>query len=260
LGVIAGHDPRDSTSVDRPVPDYTTSLDAPLAGLRVGVPREFFGKGLDPEVEAAVRAALSEYERRGATLVDVSLPHTEYALAAYYIVAPAEASSNLARYDGMHYGHRTAAQADLVGTAAKSRSEGFGAEVQRRVMIGTYVLSRGYRDAYYVQALKVRRLVKKDFDEAFRTCDVIAGPTAPTPAFPIGAKADDPLAMYLSDVYTVSANLAGLPGVSVPCGFTAAGLPIGLQLLAPPFEEERLLRAARMYEAATDWHTKRPKM
>jgi aspartyl-tRNA(Asn)/glutamyl-tRNA(Gln) amidotransferase subunit A len=258
LSVIAGHDPRDSTSVDRPVPDYAVTLDTPLAGLRVGVPREFFGAGLDAEVEAAVRAALSEYERQGATLVEVSLPHTEYALAAYYIVAPAEASSNLARYDGMHYGHRTAVRADLVGTAAKSRSEGFGAEVQRRVMVGTYVLSRGYRDAYYVQALKARRLVKKDYDEAFQTCDVIAGPTAPTPAFPIGAKADDPLAMYLSDVYTVSANLAGLPGVSVPCGFTAAGLPIGLQLLAPPFEEERLLRAARMYERATDWHTRRP--
>ncbi len=259
LGVIAGHDPRDSTSVDRPVPAYTKTLNDPLPGLRIGVPREFFGEGLDAEVEAAVRAALKEYEKRGATLVDVSLPHSPYALAAYYIVAPAEASSNLARYDGMHYGHRTREEADLVGTYAKSRSEGFGPEVKRRVMIGTYVLSSGYKDAYYVKALKVRRLVKRDFDEAFAACDVVAGPTAPTPAFPIGAKADDPLAMYLSDVYTVSANLAGLPGVSVPCGFTKAGLPIGLQLLAPPFEEERLLRAARTYEAATDWHTRRPK-
>ncbi len=258
LGVIAGHDPRDSTSVDRPVPAYTKTLNDPLPGLRIGVPREFFGEGLDAEVEAAVRAALKEYEKRGATLVDVSLPHSPYALAAYYIVAPAEASSNLARYDGMHYGHRTREEADLVGTYAKSRSEGFGPEVKRRVMIGTYVLSSGYKDAYYVKALKVRRLVKRDFDEAFAACDVVAGPTAPTPAFPIGAKADDPLAMYLSDVYTVSANLAGLPGVSVPCGFTKAGLPIGLQLLAPPFEEERLLRAARTYEAATDWHTRRP--
>ncbi len=258
LGVIAGHDPRDSTSVDRPVPAYTKTLNDPLPGLRIGVPREFFGEGLDAEVEAAVRAALKEYEKRGATLVDVSLPHSPYALAAYYIVAPAEASSNLARYDGMHYGHRTREEADLVGTYAKSRSEGFGPEVKRRVMIGTYVLSSGYKDAYYVKALKVRRLVKRDFDEAFAACDVVAGPTAPTPAFPIGAKADDPLAMYLSDVYTVSANLAGLPGVSVPCGFTKAGLPIGLQLLAPPFEEERLLRAARTYEAATDWHTSRP--
>ncbi|HET6576506.1 MAG TPA: Asp-tRNA(Asn)/Glu-tRNA(Gln) amidotransferase subunit GatA [Fimbriiglobus sp.] len=258
LGVIAGHDPRDSTSVDQPVPDYAASLDTPLSGLRVGVPREFFGEGLDPEIEAAVRAALAEYERQGAALVDVSLPHSRYALAAYYIVAPAEASSNLARYDGMHYGHRTAAKADLVGTAARSRDEGFGPEVKRRVMIGTYVLSHGYRDAFYVQALKARRLVKQDFDEAFGYCDVIAGPTTPTPAFPIGAKSDDPLAMYLSDVYTVSANLAGLPGVSVPCGFTAAGLPIGLQLLVPPFEEERLLCAARMYESTTDWHTRRP--
>ncbi len=258
LGVVAGQDPRDSTSVDRPVPDYTAALDEPLLGLRVGVPREFFGEGLDPEVEAAVRTALTEYQRRGATLVDVPLPHSPYALAAYYIVAPAEASSNLARYDGMHYGHRTAEEADLIGTAAKSRDEAFGPEVKRRVMIGTYVLSHGYRDAFYVQALKVRRLVKQDFDAAFDICDVIVGPTTPAPAFPVGAKSDNPLAMYLSDVYTVSANLAGLPGVSVPCGFTSAGLPIGLQLLAPPFEEERLLRAARMYEAVTDWHTRRP--
>jgi aspartyl-tRNA(Asn)/glutamyl-tRNA(Gln) amidotransferase subunit A len=258
LEVIAGHDPRDSTSVDRPVPAYTKTLNDPLPGLRIGVPKEFFGDGLDAEVEAAVRAALKEYEKRGANLVDVSVPHSPYALAAYYIVAPAEASSNLARYDGMHYGHRTREKADLIGTYAKSRSEGFGPEVKRRVMIGTYVLSSGYKDAYYVKALKVRRLVKEDFDEAFAACDVVAGPTAPTPAFPIGAKADDPLAMYLSDVYTVSANLAGLPGVSIPCGFTKAGLPIGLQLLAPPFEEERLLRAARVYESATDWHTRRP--
>ncbi len=258
LEAIAGHDPRDSTSVDRPVPAYTRTVNEPVKDLRVGVPREFFGEGLDPEVGAAVRGALSAYEKLGAKLVDVSLPHSPYALAAYYIVAPAEASSNLARYDGMHYGHRTKEKADLVGTVAKSRSEGFGPEVKRRVMIGTYVLSSGYKDAYYVKALKVRRLVKKDYDDAFAGCDVIAGPTTPTPAFPIGDKADDPLAMYLSDVYTVSANLAGLPGVSVPCGFTGGGLPVGLQLLAPPFEEEKLLRAARMYEAATDWHTRRP--
>jgi aspartyl-tRNA(Asn)/glutamyl-tRNA(Gln) amidotransferase subunit A len=260
LQAIAGHDPRDSTSVDRPVPAYTDALNDPPPGLRVGVPREFFAEGLDAEVEAAVRAALREYEKRGATLVDVSLPHSPYALAAYYIVAPAEASSNLARYDGMHFGHRTAAKADLIATAAKSRSEGFGSEVKRRIMIGTYVLSSGYRDAYYVKALKVRRLVKQDFDAAFGRCDVIAGPTAPTPAFPVGDRADDPLAMYLSDVYTVSANLAGLPGISIPCGFTRAGLPVGLQLLAPPFEEGRLLRAARTYESATDWHTRRPGM
>ncbi len=260
LEAVAGHDPRDSTSVDRPVPAYSRTVNEPLKGLRVGVPQEFFGDGLDAEVGAAVRAALDAYKGLGATLVDVSLPHSKYALAAYYIVAPAEASSNLARFDGMHYGHRTAAKTDLIGTYAKSRAEGFGPEVRRRIMIGTYVLSSGYKDAYYVKALKVRRLVKGDFDAAFAACDVIAGPTTPTAAFKAGEKADDPLAMYLSDVYTVSANLAGLPGLSLPCGFTAAGLPIGLQLIAPPFAEEPLLRAARMYEAATDWHTRRARV
>jgi aspartyl-tRNA(Asn)/glutamyl-tRNA(Gln) amidotransferase subunit A len=258
LEAVAGHDPRDSTSVDRPVPSYAQTVNQPVAGLRIGVPKEFFGEGLDGEVEAAARAAQKEYQNRGATLVDVSLPHSPYALAAYYIVAPAEASSNLARFDGMHFGHRTKQKADLISTYSKSRAEGFGKEVQRRIMIGTYVLSSGYKDAYYVKALKVRRLVKRDFDQAFETCDVILGPTTPTAAFPIGSKSDDPLAMYLSDVYTVSCNLAGLPGLSLPCGFTKSNLPIGLQLLAPPFEEEKLFRIARMYEAATDWHLKRP--
>jgi aspartyl-tRNA(Asn)/glutamyl-tRNA(Gln) amidotransferase subunit A len=258
LETIAGHDQRDSTSVNEPVPAYTQTLDQPVKGLRIGVPKEFFGQGLDAEVETAVRAALKEYEKRGATLVDVSLPHSPYALAAYYIVAPAEASSNLARFDGMHYGHRTKQKADLIGTYSKSRGEGFGKEVQRRIMIGTYVLSSGYKDAYYVKALKVRRLVKGDYDKAFETCDVVMGPTTPTAAFKAGEKADDPLAMYLSDVYTVACNLAGIPGLSLPCGFTAGGLPIGLQLLGPPFAEEKLLRIARMYEAATDWHTRRP--
>jgi aspartyl-tRNA(Asn)/glutamyl-tRNA(Gln) amidotransferase subunit A len=257
LEVLAGHDGRDSTSVDRPVPTYTKAVDRPIDGLRIGVPREFFGEGLDAEVEVAVKTALKEYVRQGATLVDVSLPHAPYALAAYYIVAPAEASSNLARYDGMHYGHRTKEKADLIRTYAKSRAEGFGKEVRRRILIGTYVLSSGYKDAYYVKALKARRLVKKDYDDAFETCDVIAGPTSPTAAFKIGEKSDDPLAMYLTDIYTVSANLAGIPGLSVPCGFTKSGLPIGLQLLGPPFEEEKLLRAARTYERATDWHTRR---
>ena len=257
LEAIAGHDRRDSTSVNEPVPQYTRTLNDPVKGLRIAVPHEFFGEGLDGEVEAAVRSALKEYEKRGATLVDVSLPHSPFALAAYYIVAPAEASSNLARYDGMHYGHRTKQKADLISTYSKSRAEGFGPEVQRRIMIGTYVLSSGYKDAFYVKALQVRRLVKKDFDDAFQTCDVVMGPTTPTAAFPIGAKSDDPLAMYLSDVYTVSCNLAGLPGVSIPCGFTKANLPIGLQLLGPAFGEEKLLRIARMYEAATDWHTRR---
>ena len=233
-------------------------MNEPVRNLRIGVPREFFGDGLDAEVEAAVRTALKEYEKLGATLVEVSLPHSPLALAAYYIVAPAEASGNLARFDGMHYGHRTTKKADLIGTYSKSRGEGFGQEVQRRIMIGTYVLSSGYKDAYYLKALQVRRLVKRDFDEAFKKCDVVMGPTTPTAAFKIGAKSDDPLAMYLSDVYTVSCNLAGLPGLSLPCGFTKSNLPIGLQLLAPPFEEEKLLRIARTFEAATDWHLKRP--
>jgi aspartyl-tRNA(Asn)/glutamyl-tRNA(Gln) amidotransferase subunit A len=260
MEAIAGHDGRDSTSVNEAVPQYTKTIDTPLKGLRIGVPKEFFGQGLDSEIESAVRAALKEYEKLGATLVDVSLPHSPYALAAYYIVAPAEASSNLARYDGMHYGHRTKEQGDLIATYSKSRAEGFGPEVQRRIILGTYVLSSGYKDAYYVKALKVRRLVKKDFDDAFKTCDVVMGPTTPSPAFKAGEKADDPLALYLSDVYTVSCNLAGIPGLGIPCGFTKSSLPIGLQLLGAPFEEEKLLRIARMYEAATDWHTKRPKV
>ncbi len=258
MEAIAGHDHRDSTSVDRPVPAYTLTLDQPVTGLRIGVPKEFFGQGLDAEVGAAVQAALKEYEKRGATLVPISLPHSPYALAAYYIVAPAEASSNLARFDGMHYGHRTAEKVDLIATYSKSRAEGFGPEVQRRIILGTYVLSSGYKDAYYVKALKVRRLVKKDFDDAFASCDVVMGPTTPSAAFAAGEKSDDPLALYLSDVYTVSCNLAGIPGLSIPCGFTKTGLPIGLQLLGAPFEEEKLLRIARMYETATDWHTKRP--
>lgn len=258
LEAIAGHDARDSTSVAVPVPHYTRTVNGPVKGLRIGVPKEFFGQGLDPEVEAAVRGALKEYEKLGATLVDVALPHSPYALAAYYIVAPAEASSNLARFDGMHYGHRTDKKGDLISTYSRSRGEGFGPEVQRRIVLGTYVLSSGYKDAYYIKALKVRRLVKKDFDEAFAKCDVVMGPTTPTAAFKAGEKSDDPLALYLSDVYTVSCNLAGIPGLSMPCGFTKSGLPIGLQLLGAPFEEEKLLRIARMYETATDWHTKRP--
>jgi aspartyl-tRNA(Asn)/glutamyl-tRNA(Gln) amidotransferase subunit A len=261
LEVIAGHDPRDSTSVDRPVPAYTRTLDDPLPGLRIGVPREFFDAGLDADVQAAVRAALKEYEKRGATLVDISLPHcASHAIAVYYLVATAEASSNLARYDGMHFGHRTAKKADLVGTYAKSRGEGFGREVERRIMLGTYALSSGYKDAYYLKAMKVRRLISNEFAAAFETCDVIMGPTTPTAAFPVGEKADNPLAMYLTDIYTISANLAGIAGLSLPCGFTRDGLPVGLQLLAPPFGEETLLRAARVYEAATDWHTRRPRI
>jgi aspartyl-tRNA(Asn)/glutamyl-tRNA(Gln) amidotransferase subunit A len=260
LEVIAGHDGRDSTSVDLPVPSYTQSLETPVKPLTIGVPREFFGAGLDAEVESTIRAALKEYEKHGATIKEVSLPNSPYAIAVYYIVATAEASSNLARYDGVHYGHRAAKYDGLIDMYSKTRGEGFGKEVQRRIMLGTYALSSGYKDAYYLKALKVRRLIKNDFDAAFAACDVIMGPTAPTAAFKIGEKIDDPLAMYLMDVYTISANLTGLPGLSIPCGFTKGGLPIGLQILAAPFEEEKLLRVARMYERATDWHTKRAKV
>jgi aspartyl-tRNA(Asn)/glutamyl-tRNA(Gln) amidotransferase subunit A len=258
LEVIAGHDGRDSTSVDRAVPPYTATLDETVRPLTIGVAREFWGEGLDAEVEAAVRAALKEYEGLGAVVKEISLPHTPYCVATYYLVATAEASSNLARYDGVHYGHRAAKYAGLADMVAKSRGEGFGSEVKRRIMLGTYALSSGYIDAYYLKALKVRRLIKDDFDRAFAGCDVVMGPTSPTAAFKIGEKADDPLAMYLSDIYTIGANLAGLPAASIPCGFTQSGLPIGLHLIAPPFAEDRLLRVARMYEQATDWHTRRP--
>jgi aspartyl-tRNA(Asn)/glutamyl-tRNA(Gln) amidotransferase subunit A len=257
LEVIAGHDARDSTSVDRPVSPYSKNLDQPVKPLTIGVAREHFGPGLDAEIEQAIRAALQVYQQQGATIQDISLPHSPYAVAVYYLVATAEASSNLARYDGVHYGYRAPKFTDLIDMYSRSRGEGFGTEVKRRIMLGTYALSSGYKDAYYDKALRVRRLIKEDFDKAFATCDVIAGPTTPTPAFKIGEKSNDPLAMYLSDIYTISCNLAGLPGISVPCGFTKGGLPIGLQLLAPPFEEEKLLRAARMYERATDWHTRR---
>ena len=259
MEVIAGHDPRDSTSVDELVPAYTKTLNTPVKGLTIGVAKEYFGEGLDPEVEAAVKQALDEYKKLGATIKEVSLPHSKYAVAVYYIVATAEASSNLARYDGMHYGHRATGKHDLIATFSKSRAEGFGKEVQRRIMLGTYALSSGYADKYYHQALKVRRLIKNDFDTAFEGCDVVMGPTAPTAAFKIGEKTADPLAMYLSDIYTISCNLAGIAGISIPCGFTKGGLPIGLQIQAPPFAEEKMLQVARMFEAATDWHTKRPR-
>ncbi len=260
LEVIAGHDKRDSTSVDSPVPEYSRSLDRAFTPLTIGVAKEHFGEGLDSEVEAAIREALRLYESLGATIKEVSLPHSRYAVATYYLIATAEASSNLARYDGMHFSRRTAAKADLIATFAKSRGEGFGAEVKRRIMLGTFALSSGYKDAYYLKAMKVRRLIKDDFDKAFAECDVVIGPTSPTPAFKIGEISSDPLAMYLSDIYTISANLAGLPGISIPCGFTKSNLPVGLQILAAPFKEEKLLRVARMYEKAADWHTVRPKV
>lgn len=259
MEVIAGHDAKDSTSVDSPVPHYSETVEKPLTNLRVGVVREWFGEGLDADVERSVREAIEIYRRLGATIKEVSLPHSKYGVAAYYIVAPSEASSNLARYDGVHYGHRAREFDDMIDMYSRSRAEGFGAEVKRRIMLGTYALSAGYYDAYYVKALKVRRLIRQDFDQAFAEVDVVVGPTSPTAAFKAGEKADDPLAMYLSDIYTITANLAGIGGISIPCGFTQTGLPIGLQLLAPPFEEDRLLRAARMFERETDWHTRRPK-
>jgi aspartyl-tRNA(Asn)/glutamyl-tRNA(Gln) amidotransferase subunit A len=260
LEVIAGHDPRDSTCIDKPVPSYTKTLEEPLRPLVIGVPREFFAEGLDAEVEQSVRAALKVYQEQGAILKDISLPHSAYAIATYYLVATAEASSNLARYDGVHFGHRAAQFGNLIDMTCKTRGEGFGKEVKRRIMLGTYALSSGYIDAYYLKALKVRRLIKNDFDQAFARCDLIMGPTSPTAAFKIGEKTDDPLAMYLSDIYTISCNLAGIPGISIPCGFTKTNLPIGLQILAGAFEEEKLLRAAQMHEKVTDWHKRRPKL
>ncbi|MFN0055497.1 MAG: Asp-tRNA(Asn)/Glu-tRNA(Gln) amidotransferase subunit GatA [Planctomycetales bacterium] len=257
LEVLSGHDPRDSTSVRRDVPEYSRTLEEPLGGLRIGVAKEHFVAGLDPEVERVVRSALDVYRSLGAEIIDISLPHSKYAIAVYYLVAPSEASSNLARYDGVHYGHRASKFENMIDMYSTSRGEGFGPEVKRRIMLGTYALSAGYYDAYYLKALKVRRLIRNDFDLAFQTVDVIASPVAPTPAFKIGELVNDPLAMYLSDIYTISANLAGLPGICLPAGFSANNLPIGLQLQGPPFEEERLLRAARMFERETPWHKRR---
>lgn len=262
LNVISGHDPRDSTSVPNAVPDYTANLDTPLKGLRLGLAKEFqLATGIDPAVQAAVDKAVQTYKELGATIVDVSLPHTEYGIAAYYVIAPCEASSNLARYDGVHFGHRTKEPVkDIIELFSKSRAEGFGEEVQRRIMIGTYALSSGYYDAYYVRALQIKSLINRDFDEVFEQCDAIICPTSPTPAFKAGEKTGDPLQMYLCDVFTVTCNIAGIAGLSMPCGFTEGDkpLPIGLQLLGPTFGEEKLLRIARMYEAATEWHKRRP--
>lgn len=260
LEVLAGYDRRDSTCVNTPVPVFSQTLEQPLKGLKIGIAREHFVEGLDPEVEQAVQAALDVYRGLGAEVRELSLPHSKYAVAAYYIIAPSEAASNLARYDGVHYGYRAARFDNMIDMFSASRGEGFGNEVKRRIMLGSYALSAGYYDAYYLKALKVRRLIRNDFDCVFDEVDVIASPVTPTPAFKIGELIDDPLAMYLSDIYTISANLAGLPGLSLPAGFSAAGLPIGLQLLAPPFEEERLLRVARMFERETEWHTRRAKM
>ncbi len=250
LQAIAGHDPRDSTCADLPVSDYRAALDRDLKDVKIGVPQEYFTEGIDPEVEKSVRDAIETAAQLGATIVEISLPHTAYAVAVYYIVATAEASSNLARYDGVHYGHRTEDADNIVDLFSRTRREGFGDEVKRRIMLGTYALSAGYYDAYYLRALRVRTLIKRDFDEAFERVDVIATPTAPTAAFGLGEKLEDPLQMYLSDIFTISCNLAGVPGISLPCGLTGDRRPLGLQLLAPPFAEDRLLGVAGPLESA----------
>lgn len=260
LGVIAGYDEMDSTSVDLPVPDYTKSLVKDVKGVRIGVPKEYFVKGIDEEVDLAVRKAIASLKDLGAKIVEISLPHTEYAVSVYYIIGPAEASSNLARFDGVQYGFRDTSASDLIDMYIQTRSKGFGAEAKRRILLGTYCLSAGYYDAYYLKALKVRTKIREDFDNAFASCDCIMTPTAPTPAFKIGEKTDDPIAMYLSDIYTISANLAGLPAISIPCGFSSDGLPIGLQVMAKPFDEETIFRVAYTFEQNTDHHKKRPKL
>ncbi len=269
MNVISGHDELDSTSAQVVVPDHLKDLDQPLKGLKIGIAKEYdLADGIDPQVQKAVHDAIDVYKKLGATVIDVTLPHTKYGIAAYYVIAPCEASSNLARYDGVHFGHRTKEDvSNIIDLFSKSRYEGFGEEVQRRIMIGTYALSAGYGAKYYERALKIRTLIAKDFEDAFKGCDVVVCPTSPTPAFKPGDKTGDPLAMYLCDVFTVTCNIAGIAGISIPCGLTrgdgksdTAGkpLPIGLQLLGPAFSEEKLLRIARMYEKATDWHTKRP--
>jgi aspartyl-tRNA(Asn)/glutamyl-tRNA(Gln) amidotransferase subunit A len=257
LREMAGFDPHDSTSVDREVPDYVAGLNAPLAGLKIGLLKEFFDKGLDPACERLIREALALYEKLGAQLREVSLPNLPLSVPAYYVVAPAECSSNLARFDGVRFGHRCKEPRDLMDLYKRSRGEGFGAEVKRRIMTGTYVLSAGYYDAYYLKAQKVRQLIAADFARAFGEVDVLMGPTTPTPAFEIGAKTSDPITMYLNDIYTIGANLAGLPAMSIPCGFSQ-GLPVGLQIVGPHFSEAKLLNAAHLYQRETDWHTRVP--
>jgi aspartyl-tRNA(Asn)/glutamyl-tRNA(Gln) amidotransferase subunit A len=253
LGVMAGFDERDSTSVDQPVPDYLAALETPLKGLKIGIVRQHFDEGLDPQCAARIREALEVMRGEGASLVEVDLPNLELSVPTYYVVAPAECSSNMSRFDGVRFGHRAADPEDLLDLFCRSRGEGFGAEVKRRIMTGTYVLSAGYYDAYYLKAQKVRQLIGDDFRKAFRQVDVIAGPTAPTPAFALGEKTDDPITMYLNDIYTIGANLAGNPGISLPCGF-ADELPVGLQLVGPHFAEEKLLNVAHQYQLLTDWH------
>ena len=260
MNVIAGHDPNDSTSANIAVPDFTAALKKDVKGMKVGIPREYFIEGMDPDVDKAVRDAVKTLEGLGATVREVTLPHTAYAVATYYILATSEASSNLARYDGVKYGVRAGGARDLLDMYMKSRSQGFGPEVKRRIMLGTYALSAGYYDAYYKKGQQVRTLIKHDFDEAFKSVDIIATPTAPTAAFKIGEKSADPLQMYLSDIFTISVNLAGIPGISIPCGFTKNSLPIGLQLLGRHFDEESILHASFAYEQATEWHMRRAKL
>ena len=261
LGVIAGLDERDSTSVNVPVPDYLGYLRNDVKGMKIGIPKEYFVKGMDKEVEGAVREAIALLKGKGAQIAEVSLPHTEYAVAVYYILATAEASSNLARFDGVQYGHRCGDPKDLLDMYERTRGEGFGAEAKRRIILGTHVLSSGYYDAYYLKAQKVRALIKNDFERVFKSgCDCILTPTSPTPAFKIGERLSDPLSMYLSDIFTISVNLAGVPGISLPCGFTKSGLPIGLQFIGDFFDEGKLFNVAYAYESSTDWHKRSPKL
>ena len=258
LNVMTGFDPNDSTSLEREKEDYARDLEKPLNGLRVGLPREFFAEGLNSEVAAAVEAAVAELQKLGATTVEISLANSQLAIPVYYVLAPAEASSNLSRFDGVRYGYRAPEYTNLDDMYCKTRAQGFGAEVKRRILIGAYVLSHGYYDAYYLQAQKIRRLIADDFNEAFKTCDVILGPTAPGTAFKLGEKSGDPVEMYLNDLYTIPANLAGLPGMSLPCGFDSKGLPIGLQLVGNYFSEAKMLNVAHQYQRATDWHARAP--
>lgn len=260
LNAISGYDPMDSTSADSEVPDYTKSLGKDVKDLKIGIPREYLVEGMDPEVKTVLEETLNKLESLGAKYEFVSLPHTEYAVPVYYIIATAEASSNLARFDGVQYGYRAKNTKNLIDMYKKTRGEGFGDEAKRRIMLGTFALSHGYYDAYYLRALKVRTLIKNDFDNVFKDFDCIVTPTSPTPAFRIGERTEDPLKMYLSDIYTISANLAGIPGISVPCGFTKTGLPVGLQILAKPFAEETIIRVAHAYEQSTVWHNMKPKI
>jgi aspartyl-tRNA(Asn)/glutamyl-tRNA(Gln) amidotransferase subunit A len=259
LNVMAGFDERDSTSLVRPPEDYTRDLAKSLAGLRIGLPKEYFAEGLSVDVAKAVEAAVGEYQKLGATTVEISLPNTTLSIPVYYVLAPAEASSNLSRYDGVRYGYRAPQYHDLLDMYRKTRAQGFGAEVKRRILVGTYVLSHGYYDAYYLKAQKLRRLIAQDFAEAFKKCDVIMGPTSPTTAFNIGEKSGDPVQMYLSDIYTIAVNLAGLPGMSIPCGFGNKKLPVGLHVIGNYFSEARMLNIAHQYQQATDWHKRMPK-